>query len=82
MAEKGAVMGRAKSFGFTGVFVIWWLSLVAYPDLHLYLDREGASPAGRSSREPGLFVPLLGAWTLPDAPMLRLPPTEETPSRR
>lgn len=69
-------MSKAKSFGFTASVVILWVSLIAFPALHRHLDGQASRPEKRSSTEPGLFVPLLGAWTLPESPILRFSPRD------
>jgi len=75
-------MRKAKSFGFTASVVILWLTLIALPALHRHVDGHATRPDRQSSSEPGLFVPLLGAWTLPESPILRISPREEAPGRR
>jgi len=74
-------MSKAKSFGFKAALVILWVSLIAYPALHRHSDGRASRPEGQTSAEPGLFVPLLGAWTLPEAPILRLSPREDLRGR-
>jgi len=70
-------MRKANGLGLTAAFMIWWVSLVAYPALHRPVEGRASRPEGQSSIEPGLFFPLLGAWTLPESPMLRFPPCED-----
>ena len=73
-------MGRAKSLGLIATFVILWVSSIAYPAL-FRVDAGAHRPERQPSAEPGLFFPLMGAWTLPESPILRLSPGEDLRGR-
>jgi hypothetical protein len=70
-------MNKTNSLALTAPLVILWISVIASPAFHRRFDGHAPRPASQRSFEPGLFVPLLGAWTLPESPMLRISPREE-----
>jgi hypothetical protein len=74
-------MRKAKGLGVTAAFVIW-ISLIAYPALHWHRDRAVPRPTEQTLNQPGLFFPLLGAWSLPESPMVGLSPEDAVPTRR
>jgi len=74
-------MTKAKSLCLKATLVIFWVSLAVYPARHRHFDKRAVRAEAQSSIEPGLFVPLLGAWTLPESPLLRFPSREESTRR-
>jgi hypothetical protein len=70
---------KAKSFGLIASVVVLWISLVAFPALHGHFQWRASRAETQGSVEPGLFVPLLGAWALPESPILRISPREDPP---
>jgi hypothetical protein len=75
-------MTNAKSLGLKATLVILWVSLAVYPAFRRHFEGRAVRPEAQRSIEPGLFVPLLGAWTLPESPLLRFRRHEDTPERR
>jgi hypothetical protein len=74
-------MSKAKSLGFTAAFLILWVRLMAYPALHRHFDGQASRPEGQRLIESALFVPLLGAWALPESPILRFSPHDSCQNR-
>ena len=74
-------MRKAKSLSLTAAFVIWCVTLIAFPVYHRRLEAHRAPAEKQNSMEPGLFLPLLGAWTLPGSPILKLSPSENLRGR-
>jgi hypothetical protein len=70
-------MRTVKAVGLA-VFMVLWASLLAYPSLHPRLNERDRS-AEKSFAEPELFFPMLGAWTLPESPILRLSSHQDRP---